>query len=82
MKTHYLKTWPEYFKAIKSGEKKAELRLNDRDFKVGDTLCLQEYDPDYGGYTNDRLTVAITHALHGPGFGLAAGFVMMSIEPE
>jgi hypothetical protein len=45
MKTHYLKTWPEYFQAIKSGEKKAELRLNDRDFKVGDELVLQEYDP-------------------------------------
>lgn len=45
MTTHYLKTWPEYFKAIKSGEKKAELRLNDRDFKVGDTLILEEYCP-------------------------------------
>jgi hypothetical protein len=82
MTTHYLKTWPEYFRSIKAGYKKAELRRNDRDYKVNDTLCLQEYDPDGGGYTNDRINVYVTHVLHGPGFGLQEGFVMMSIEPE
>lgn len=35
MKTHDLKTWPEYFYAVLSGRKKHEVRSADRDFAVG-----------------------------------------------
>jgi hypothetical protein len=42
---HRLKTWPEYFRAIRNREKTFEVRLNDRDFKVDDVLVLQEFDP-------------------------------------
>jgi hypothetical protein len=45
MKVHELKTWPEYFKAIKKGEKTFELRKNDRDFEKGDILVLREFIP-------------------------------------
>ena len=81
MNTHYIKCWPEYYQAVKSGEKKAELRLNDRNYEQGDTLCIQEYDPTTG-YTNHSQRFDITHVLHGPGFGLADRFVMMSLAPE
>ncbi|WP_024911021.1 DUF3850 domain-containing protein [Chania multitudinisentens] len=43
MKKHDLKILPEYFAAVVSGEKKAEIRINDRDYSVGNMLRLNEY---------------------------------------
>ena len=45
MKTHDLKVWPEYYRALISGAKKFELRKNDREFQVRDQLLLREWDP-------------------------------------
>lgn len=42
---HDLKCWPQYFWSVVRGEKPFEIRKNDRNFKVGDYLGLQEYDP-------------------------------------
>jgi hypothetical protein len=39
---HYLETETEYYQAIERGYKKFEVRLNDRNFNVGDILHLQE----------------------------------------
>ena len=39
---HHLKCETEYYQAIERGEKKFELRKNDRDFKVGDVVYLDE----------------------------------------
>lgn len=44
--THYLKTCPQFYKEVKAGNKTFELRKNDRDYKVGDILVLQEYNPN------------------------------------
>ena len=55
-KVHELKTHPEYFRPITLGEKCFEIRRNDRDFAVGDTLRLCEFDPiieEYSGYWAD-----------------------------
>lgn len=41
--THHLKTKPEYFQAVINGKKPFEIRLNDRDFKQGDRVILEEY---------------------------------------
>jgi hypothetical protein len=64
---HKLKTWPRYFDAILSGEKKFECRVDDRAFKVGDTLVLQEWAPlreNYGckegTYTGREITKLVT----------------------
>ncbi|AKG88281.1 DUF3850 domain-containing protein [Listeria monocytogenes] len=48
-KTHELKIAPEYFEAVTEGRKTFEIRKNDRNFEVGDTLVLQEFDN--GEYT-------------------------------
>lgn len=66
-KTHELKCWPEFFRAVKSGEKTAEVRYNDRDYQVGDLILLRIYYPDIcisGTGSECTLTVTITHIAH------------------
>lgn len=49
MKKIIKKVLPEYFQDILDGKKKYELRLNDFEIEVGDTLVLEEYtsaDPE------------------------------------
>ena len=38
MKTHILKTRSEFFIEVESGDKRAEIRYNDRDFQKGDII--------------------------------------------
>lgn len=42
---HELKTWPEFYRSTQDNKKLFELRLDDRNFKVGDELHLREFDP-------------------------------------
>ena len=58
---HKVKSWPEFFEAILSGIKTHEVRrMTDRDYQVGDTLRLMEFDPDSGQYTGREQCVKIT----------------------
>lgn len=57
---HELKIGPMFFNAVSSGNKKAEFRKNDRDFKCGDFLLLRAWE---GKYTGPKVLVAITHIL-------------------
>lgn len=47
---HELKTWTNYFQLVASGEKKFELRKNDRGFLTGHELLLREYNTDLKVY--------------------------------
>lgn len=49
------KIWPKYFKIMKSGKKKFELRLADFRIKKGDTLLLEEWDPKKKKYTGREI---------------------------
>lgn len=81
--THTLKTWPEYFKLIKEDRKKWELRKDDRDFNVGDTLILQEFNPDGNTFTGEEIHKIVTFILDDTfGFGLKKGYIIMSIEDK
>jgi ASC-1-like (ASCH) protein len=55
------KIWPQYFEAIKSGQKKFELRLNDFIVNEGDTLVLEEWDPQTKKYTGRSLEKKVTY---------------------
>jgi hypothetical protein len=75
MTRHELKTWPQYFAAVRSGKKRFEIRRNDRDFSVGDILVLREFDPDSDAYTGQIEERQITFLLSEEDYGVIHGFV-------
>jgi hypothetical protein len=77
--THDLKTLSRYYDRVVSGDKSFELRKNDRDFQVGDELHLIEIDDD-GEETGAHTVVKVAYILHGPLYGLMAGYCIMSIK--
>ena len=78
--THHLKIWPEYFIEIINGRKTFELRKNDRDFSPGDTLILEEWNPETHEYTGRKLTQTVGYLVQGV-FGLPDDVCVMSILP-
>lgn len=79
MRVHELKTWPEFFEPILQGEKKFEIRLDDRGFRVGDHLQLWEWLPKSKSYTGRVILVKVDYIVQGFS-GLKAGWVAMSIS--
>lgn len=78
--THELKTWPEYYDAVVSGQKTFEVRKSDREFSAGDTLFLQCYDPETAAYMGQQIEVKVTYILRGGAFGVQDGYVVMGIR--
>jgi len=76
---HVLKTVQPYFEALWSGEKRFEVRKNDRCFQVGDGLCLREYDAVAGSYSGRLVMAKVLYILVGPQFGVEAGYCVMSL---
>lgn len=79
MKIHKLKILPEYFDAVRCGDKRFELRRNDRDFHRGDILRLREWDGKQ--YTGEEIDVLVRYILEDVGdYGLAPGYCILSID--
>lgn len=76
--THELKIAPEYLEAVICGQKTAETRINDRDFKVNDHLLLREWEND--GYTGWEHEVVITHVCDFPYVFTGEHWVSLSIS--
>ena len=76
--THKLKTLPIYFNKVWEKEKQFEIRKNDRGFKTGDKLILEEWS-DINGYTHRFIDCTVKYVLHGFE-GLTEGYVALSIE--
>lgn len=75
---HQLKIKEEYFEGLVSGKKTFEIRKNDRDFKVGDFLALNEFN---GLTTTGRTTLfKISYLFDNPDF-LQSGYVVLGIIP-
>ena len=79
LRVHDLKTWPDEFRAVVRGAKTAEVRKDDRNFRVGDVLELLEYDPDSEKYTGLKRRVLVTHKVEGGRWGLPVGLCVLSI---
>lgn len=58
--THELKSWSRFFDPIVTGDRRHELRRNDRDYRVGDRLVLREFDESLGSYTGRECTAVVT----------------------
>ena len=80
MTAHNLKIYPEYYEAVTSGAKTFELRFNDRNYHVGDTLRLREYVPHTQTYTSRETTVTVTYILESV-TGLQDGYCILGITP-
>lgn len=81
---HELKISPEYFDAVESGVKPFEVRKNDREFKVGDTLHLREYNGTMSPYseapyTGRETSKTITYILNNVEYCLA-GYVILGLK--
>jgi hypothetical protein len=74
---HYLKCETAYYQAIECGDKKFELRKNDRDFKAGDMVYLQE---TVKGVRTGRefKPLCIEYILYGGKFGLPEDYCIFN----
>lgn len=89
---HHLKTWPEHFALVWNGRKPFEVRVNDRDYRVGDVLCCHEWVPEdrhesdlYGvarrtaeGYTGRSAWGEVLHVASD--LGVERGCVVMGVR--
>ena len=74
---HEVKSVPPYWQEVASRQKLLEVRLNDRDYRVGDILIMREYEPPppaaeggpspaWGGKYTGRVAIAlISHMVEG-----------------
>jgi ASC-1-like (ASCH) protein len=60
---HELKCWPPYFQDVVDGKKTFEVRIDDRHFKVGDTLHLREWKPETKTYTGRTHNVNVSYIM-------------------
>ncbi|QBX06732.1 RNA-binding protein [Burkholderia phage BcepSaruman] len=82
---HDVKSHPRPFQDVWDGNKRAEVRVNDRDYGQGDALLIREYDPGprpwdrhSAFYTGREIVAIITHVQQG--YGLPPDLVVLSID--
>lgn len=96
MKIHELKTDPDPFRKVWEGDKKFELRFNDRGFDAGDLLVLKETNISYAmqerakrendklmpemQFTGRSIVCRTNCVFFGPHYGIQEGWVCMSLE--
>lgn len=85
---HVLKTIGTVWDAVERGEKRFEVRRNDRFFQPGDIVVLRRLrdngihvEADYNGNYRD-LRFCIGWMLQGGQFGLEPGYCVFQLEPE
>lgn len=74
-----IKILPEYFQDVWDKKKNFELRKNDRDYQVGKTVCMREWNGTQ--YTGSFLVRQITYVLKDcPQYGLMDGYCIFGWE--
>lgn len=75
MANHELKILTEHFIPVLDGIKRAELRINDRNYSAGDKLVLMEWN---GDYTGDGCVRIVTHVADVGDY--LPGYVLLSMQ--
>lgn len=80
---HELKIYPDYFEDVVGRKKDFEIRRLDRDYKVGDTLVLNEWDgKQYTGRSVERKIKYIYREDKDAAFAfLSPGYGVLGLEP-
>lgn len=72
---HNKKILPEYYELVCAGIKNFELRKNDEDYQVGDTVTFLEFSKEHGYSGRKSRTVTINYVLKDvQQYGLADGY--------
>jgi hypothetical protein len=77
---HELKTLPKYWDDVRSGRKTFEVRRNDRNFNVGDSLELYSYSGEENWQDGEFLEYWVSYILEGGQFGIEPGFVVLGLH--
>jgi hypothetical protein len=80
MTTHELKCRPAFYGRIASGDKRFEIRWNDRAYARDDFLVLREYLPDTKEYTGEVLKVLVLNVEPLTAIGIPGAWVAMEIR--
>lgn len=75
-----LKTWPVAFDAVWDGLKPYEIRVNDRDYQVGDQLILRKFDPADQFYNGQQVHCVVTYMTPGGEWGLPSNLCVLGIR--
>lgn len=75
---HALKTTQPYFDEVRKGNKRFELRKNDRGFKKGDIIILREWNEETKNYTDRQLCLEIRYILEDYP-GLEEGYCILGV---
>lgn len=78
--THEIDSYPEQFEAIKSGLKAFLWGFNNRNFRVGDKLKINEFDDKAILYTGRFVEAKITYLEVGGENGIPSDYIIMSIK--
>ncbi len=76
---HELKCHPQYFQNIWIRKKLFEIRLNDREFNIGDKLLLKEFDTNLG-FSNRKISANIDYMLEDEQLGIKKGYCILSLS--
>lgn len=76
---HRIKSWPDSFRAIVSGEKPFDVRRFDRDYKVGDYVQIHQFDPTNDVFMGESVYRRISHMEL---VGERLTFVVLGYEPK
>ena len=75
---HELKILSPYFDAVISGRKTFEIRQDDRGFQAGDSVTLNEYDPEGMKYTGRKYHAMIGYVT---AYEQQPGYAVFSLLP-